>query len=223
MITKIFNLLVFFVFVFSAGALFAKEEARISGQIVNGLRLLTITPGSSNDFIVYRGDYIQPSIVGIERFEMAIPELNAGKQFPVKEGEKAYIKIKKLGSYRYTAGGVNGTITVIEYSAHSYKAITADEAFQILKNTNPLILDVRTQMEYQQGRISGANLLPIQVISRYMDKLAPHRKQDILIYCATGNRSTVASRLLINNGFIRIYNLRHGIVGWAKKGYPVVR
>ena len=200
-----------------------RRITRFPGVIVNGLRLLTITPGTSNDFVVYRGDYIQPNIVGKESFEIKIPELKARKRFPVIEDEKAYIKLKETGIYKYSAGGVNGNIRVIEYSAPSYTAISAGEAFQILKNTSPLILDVRTPLEFQRGRISGANLLPVQVISQYMEKLAPHKNQDILIYCATGNRSTVASRLLINNGFTKIYDLRYGIADWVKNGYPVAR
>jgi rhodanese-related sulfurtransferase len=42
----------------------------------------------------------------------------------------------------------------------------------------------------------------------------------ILIYCATGNRSTVASRILADLGFKRIYNLRYGVYDWARKGHP---
>jgi rhodanese-related sulfurtransferase len=45
----------------------------------------------------------------------------------------------------------------------------------------------------------------------------------VLIYCATGNRSTVAAKILIDNGFKRIFNLRRGISGWEQEKLPVVQ
>ncbi len=199
------------------------REPKVSGKIVGGLRLLTMVPGQSNDFVIYRGDYIQPAISGLDRFVISIPELDMMKTFPVNEGERAYIKMKKPGSYSFTAGTVSGTIRVIEYTAATYAELSAEQAKMILLNTNPLILDVRTQGEFQQGYIQGANLLPVQVIQQNMQKLTAYQNQDILIYCATGNRSTVASRLLIENGFKKIYNLRYGISDWKKRGYSIVR
>jgi rhodanese-related sulfurtransferase len=50
-----------------------------------------------------------------------------------------------------------------------------------------------------------------------------YRNQDVLIYCATGNRSTVAAKILIDHGFKRIFNLRQGISGWEREQYPVVK
>ena len=199
------------------------SAAQISGEIVNGLRLLTLSPGKINNFIIYRGDYIQPVSKGVDSFELLIPDLKVQKKFPVQEGEKAYVKMKKPGVYRFTAGATAGSIQVIEYSAASYAELSAVDADKILQNTNPLVLDVRTQMEFQQGYIQGASLLPVQVLQQNIHKLEPYKNQDILIYCATGNRSTVASRLLIEAGFMKIYNLRYGIVDWAKRGYPVAR
>ncbi len=203
----------------------AKEigASDMSGKVVGGLRLLTIVPEQTNDFIVYRGDYIQPSLEGQNRFIMAIPELKVEKTFPVNEGEQAYVKMKEPGIYRFTAGEVNGTIRVIEYTASSYIELSAGQADKILRNTSPLILDVRTQGEFQRGYIQGAKLLPVQVLQQYLHTLERYKNQDVFIYCATGNRSTVASRILIESGFKRIYNLRYGIADWEKRGYPVIQ
>lgn len=199
------------------------SEAEISGMIVGGLRLLTIVPDQANNFVIYRGDYIQPSLSKQSSFTIAIPDLKIEKAFPAIEGERAYIKMKKPGSYSFTAGSVSGTIKVIEYTATSYAELSAKQAKKVLQNTNPLILDVRTQGEFLQGYIRGANLLPVQLLQQNIQKLEDYKNHDIFIYCATGNRSTVASRLLIENGFKKIYNLRYGISDWAKRGYPTVR
>jgi len=199
------------------------DDTQISGKVVNGLRILALKPGRDNNFVIYRGDYVQPGIAGVDSFEMLIPQLKQQKKFPVQEGERAYIKMKKPGTYTFTAGPASGKIKVIEYSAASYTELSAVEAAKILQNTNPLIVDVRTKMEFQQGYIQGANLLPVQVLQQYLPKLESFKNQDIMIYCATGNRSTVASRILIENGFKKVYNLRYGFSDWVQRGFPVVR
>lgn len=207
----------------ASGVAQAESNTQISGKIVNGLRLLTLVPGQENAFVIFRGDYIQPSINGLDRFTIEIPDLNIIKTFPAKEGEQPYIKMKNAGSYRFSTGIVSGTIKVIEYTAASYTELSAEQTFKLLQNTNPLILDVRTQGEFKQGYLQGANLLPVQVLQQNISKLEKYKNQDILIYCATGNRSTVASRLLIESGFKKIYNLRDGISDWIMRGYSVVR
>ena len=66
-------------------------------------------------------------------------------------------------------------------------------------------------------------MIPVRNLQTRLRELAPYKNQDILIYCATGNRSTVASKILIDNGFKRIYNMRYGISLWGRENYPVVR
>ena len=45
-------------------------------------------------------------------------------------------------------------------------------------------------------------------------------KQDIPVYCATGNHSAVASKILIDKGFKKICNTRYGILNWDKNNTP---
>jgi rhodanese-related sulfurtransferase len=202
----------------------AAPATNVSGKIVDGLRLLSIDPSQTeNNFVIYRGDYIQPSVVGSSSFEIIIPELKVKKTFPVAQGEKPYIKMKKPGLYNFTAGQRHATIKVIEYSAKHYTELGAAEADKVIKNIQPLILDVRTPGEFSQGHLKNAYLLPVQVLQKKLSTLNSYKDREILIYCATGNRSTVASRILINNGFEKIYNLRYGIKDWAKRKFPTVR
>lgn len=201
-----------------------KNRQQVSGTIVNGLRLLTLSQNpADNAFTVYRGDYIQPTLVGVSSFEMVIAQLDVRKTFPVTDDSKPYIKMKKPGHYSFTAGSVSGTIDVIPYSATHYTELTAAETVKIIDNIQPLLLDVRTPGEYQQAHIKGATLIPVQVLQQQLAVLKDYKEKEIIIYCASGNRSTVASRILIENGFEKIYNVRYGINDWVRKGYPVER
>ena len=197
--------------------------AEISGDIVNGLRVLKNEDISSKNITLYRGDYVVfPAAEGESR-TLEVKGLEIKHEFPPKEGAKNYVKFKKTGEYDFTYGTVKGTITVVEYEQPNYHAVTAQEAKEVIANISPLILDVRTPLEYAEGYIEGAMLLPVQVIQREYGKIADYRDKPVLIYCATGNRSTVAAKVLIDNGFKNIYNMRYGIAEWQKNGFPVVK
>jgi len=86
-----------------------------------------------------------------------------------------------------------------------------------------LILDVRTPGEYGSGHLQNAVLIPVQELQGRLKELASYKDRQIFIYCATGNRSTVASKILIDHDFKQITNMRHGIYEWKKENYPVVR
>ena len=66
-------------------------------------------------------------------------------------------------------------------------------------------------------------LIPVQELQSRYKEISDYKNQDILIYCATGNRSTVASKILIDNGFKRIFNMRYGIYEWSQDKYPVIK
>jgi rhodanese-related sulfurtransferase len=82
---------------------------------------------------------------------------------------------------------------------------------------------VRTPAEFKAGHLPHAVLIPVQELQRRIGELAAYRNKDILVYCATGNRSTVASKILIDQGFTNIANLRNGIVDWQRRNYPMTR
>lgn len=75
------------------------------------------------------------------------------------------------------------------------------------------VVDVRTSGEYETGRIPDAENVS-------MDRLAEaaagwDRSEPLLVYCATGARSTQAVQYLESLGFETIYHLSDGIVAWA--------
>jgi rhodanese-related sulfurtransferase len=110
----------------------------------------------------------------------------------------------------------------VDFEGPGYWELSSDEAADLIKNINPFILDVRTKGEYLKGHLEGAYLLPVQILEREIELIEKYKDQDILIYCRSGNRSTVASKILLDSGFTNVYNLRYGINEWIAKGYPVV-
>lgn len=100
--------------------------------------------------------------------------------------------------------------------------ISSQEAKAFIDRTkNAFILDVRTPQERQQGYIAGSQLIPIDTIERRLTEIPKNRP--IIVYCAVGSRSRVVAQGLSRLGYQQVYNMRDGIVGWSRSGYPVQR
>ncbi|QEN03847.1 hypothetical protein EW093_03735 [Thiospirochaeta perfilievii] len=175
------------------------------------------------NFTVYRGDYIVLETPNNDLLNLVIPGLEINQKLPKKSSETSYIKIKKSGKYDFTLGDYKGHLTVLELESPKYSEVTAKEALTLMANIKPFILDVRTQGEYEAGFIENATLLPVQFLKRDIKELEKYKNEPILVYCQSGNRSTVAARILIDNGFTNIYNLRYGIGDWKSRGYNIVK
>ena len=93
----------------------------------------------------------------------------------------------------------------------NFEFITAKQAQTLLENDqNVTLLDVRTVEEFKTGHLRDAQLIPLSVLEKNLDKIDKSRK--VIVYCRTGNRSVAASRILEKNGFVPL-NVKNGIVG----------
>jgi len=90
--------------------------------------------------------------------------------------------------------------------------LTFGEAQQMVKQGAGL-LDVRTESEYRQGAIKGAQSLPLYKLRELADRLDTAKKY--IIYCQTGVRSGVAAFLLGQRG-ITAYALKGGLQALKK-------
>lgn len=95
-----------------------------------------------------------------------------------------------------------------------YMNITAEEARQIMDSEEGyVILDVRTQEEYDQGHIPGAILIPNTEIEARAEQELPDKDQLILVYCRSGRRSKLAAGILVSLGYTDIREFG-GIIDW---------
>jgi rhodanese-related sulfurtransferase len=96
----------------------------------------------------------------------------------------------------------------------TYMNITAEKAKQIMDmEEGYIILDVRTQEEYDEGHIPGAILIPnTEIEDRAEDELTD-KNQLILVYCRSGRRSKLAAEILVDLGYTNIREFG-GIIDW---------
>ncbi len=94
-----------------------------------------------------------------------------------------------------------------------YKRISAEEAKEMIDNEDVIVVDVRTEEEFEETRIEGALLIPDYEIQELAAEKLPDKDATILIYCRTGRRSENASRALLEMGYTNVYDFG-GIVDW---------
>ena len=201
-----------------------KNENGISGKIEGGLRVLTFDPSLKNqDFKIYRGDYVRPEVLGEGNINLVVEKLGVSGLYPAPEGRKQFFKVPAAGRFEFQAGGLSGVIEAVEYTSATYREVSATEAADLIANIDPVILDVRSVQEYDSGHIADSIIIPVQALQGRIGELDQYKDRTIFVYCRSGNRSTVASRMLNEKGFMKVINLRNGVNDWERSGFELVK
>ncbi len=77
-----------------------------------------------------------------------------------------------------------------------------------------MLLDVRTDKEYEQGHIPGAVHVPMADIGDKVKKLK--KDKELVVYCQSGGRSIWAIKRLMGMGYKNLYNLKGGYNAWKR-------
>jgi hydroxyacylglutathione hydrolase len=83
------------------------------------------------------------------------------------------------------------------------------------------LLDVRTPREWDEGHLPGARYVFLGDLSRRLKDL--NREKPVVVYCATGYRSSLAASLLQASGFGHVQNVPGGYTAWTADGFPTVK
>jgi len=95
--------------------------------------------------------------------------------------------------------------------------MSAKEVFDTQKDIT--IIDVRTAGEFESGHIENAINIPLDVIEATVLEKYPNKDEKLYLYCRSGNRSSQAAKLLVNQGYTNVYDFG-GIISWP---YEVVK
>ena len=101
----------------------------------------------------------------------------------------------------------------------SVPSLAVNELSEKLKfGRHPLIVDVRNPDEFRLGHIAGAKLIPLTQLYRHLGELPKGR--EIICICASGSRSSSASKILAKEGFT-VFNVTGGMTAWRMAKLPV--
>jgi rhodanese-related sulfurtransferase len=82
-------------------------------------------------------------------------------------------------------------------------------------------IDVREDHEWQQDHAAKAEHLGRGIIERDIEKVAPDKDAEIVLYCGGGFRSALAADNLQKMGYTNALSMAGGIRAWREAGYPM--
>jgi len=196
-----------------------KPDNQTTGEIDAGYRVIAVSKGFSDNVIkVNRGEEVKIIYSGkTDGVSMNLPDFDVNEKSDGKIVE-TIVKMKEEGEFELITTENNseerGTISVQVFVNETTFINATPEAFEQAMVGDYFLLDVRTQEEYDEVNIDGATLISVYELQERLDEIEQYKDIPVLVYCRSGNRSIVASQILIDEEFKKVYNLNGGISGW---------
>jgi hydroxyacylglutathione hydrolase len=95
------------------------------------------------------------------------------------------------------------------------------ELNNLLPSRDVQLLDVRTPYEWDEGHLPGARYLFLGELPQKLKGL--NRDKPVVVYCASGYRSSLAASLLQASGFGKVHNVPGSYAAWTAAGFPIIK
>lgn len=101
-------------------------------------------------------------------------------------------------------------------SGQSFNSISVNDLVPLMRNKDTVLIDVRTQKEINQGIIGKPKKIELgPSMNKKLSNLDKSKKY--VLYCRSGVRSAMASKMMVKMGFEDVNNLRGGYNAWSQK------
>ncbi len=101
--------------------------------------------------------------------------------------------------------------------------VSPQEAVRLFNHEDALIIDVREQSEYRDGRVPKSRHIPLGKLKDEITALEKFKERPVIAVCRSGSRSQSACGILRRAGFTKIHNLVGGMGAWEQSGLPKER
>ena len=101
------------------------------------------------------------------------------------------------------------------------KSIRPAEAVMLINREAAVVVDVRTEKEYQEGHIMNSLHIPLGMIDSRISELKDMKSTPLIVTCKTGSRSSAAAAKLKKQGFQLVNNLSGGMLAWTSANLPI--
>lgn len=93
-----------------------------------------------------------------------------------------------------------------------YNEIDSTKTLNLVNETKEtLVIDVRDAETYAKGHLANAINIPFDDFEGKISDLEGYKNQTIVLICNTGNKSGKAAKMLVDNGFTKVYNAEDGM------------
>jgi rhodanese-related sulfurtransferase len=113
--------------------------------------------------------------------------------------------------------------TLWQSLGHGLKKLSPMDATQLINREDAVVLDVRSDGEFNQGHIVNALNIPQKSIQEQLSKLGKYRNRPIIMACRNGQAASGVGSTLRKNGFEQVYSLAGGLVAWEGANLPLVK
>ncbi|MBX9941358.1 MAG: hypothetical protein K2Y32_18995 [Candidatus Obscuribacterales bacterium] len=104
------------------------------------------------------------------------------------------------------------------------KEISIEEVLEKQKSEHSFVLiDVREDHEWQQGRVPGSIHLGRGILERDIEKLVADKSTEVVLYCGGGYRSALSADNMQKMGYVNVLSMAGGIRGWRERQLPEVK
>ena len=135
--------------------------------------------------------------------------------------------IEYITRHPFLAGGTAVlALAVLAYEASRARSggesVGPTDAVRLM-NGGALLLDVRSQGEFDAGHIIDARHVPQDQLASSTETLKKYKDKVVITCCESGMRSGAAARVLKAQGFTKVVNLKGGLQAWRAENLPVVK
>lgn len=109
--------------------------------------------------------------------------------------------------------------------AEQTQSISQQELLELIKTPSPqnfVVLDVRTEQEFNEGHIAGALNISHDQVSSNLAQLASFKDKLVIVHCRSGKRAAKAENILTENGFSQLRHLTGDMNAWQASNLPTV-
>jgi rhodanese-related sulfurtransferase len=110
---------------------------------------------------------------------------------------------------------------MVDEAKKNITMISVEEAKALLDKGGVAFLDCREPKEYKSGHIPGAMNIPRGLLEFQIDKKIPDKNAQIVMYCKSGGRASLACCSIQKMGYKNVKNIDGGWKAWVKAGFPV--
>ena len=145
----------------------------------------------------------------VKELEWEVEEL----KFKLKKAENDFVDALAM-TRRHLVGFLQGKNISVEavLKGSAYETLKGENLkAYVEKNTNTLILDIRSDLEWENGHIPGAMHIPLNELEQKFGMLRGEMERNIAVICQSGFRSGQACELLSHNGFDNVINIEGGL------------
>lgn len=120
--------------------------------------------------------------------------------------------------------------TLVHNAMQDIKTINANEAFEMFKDNNCNLIDIREINELDNsGRVEGASHIPRGMLEVYLDPNSPiiqnaqiDKNKEIILFCAGGVRSALAAKSLKDMGYEKISHIDGGFAEMSNSNFKII-